>query len=356
MCSIHLLLIALAVSRFAAAQSFDCKLAKSPREHAVCSHQRLAALDNAVSAAYKSLRAQLSPESAALVQSDQREWLHWLDAVCPAHGKGIADDINRCLSREYTNRERDLKQFVTVGSMRIFLRSHFLYKAGSSNGELLADNDPGFGYGTLRWPQIDIPSARPNPAYTKWNNAVKNRATKLAGGINSEDKNAAFDNAIDDSGTIDGFYIVEAANGRFINVSLLDSTYGWGAAHPLTYQSSFLWWLDRNRELTISDIFTPRSDWEGKVTVLAVGNLRAQPAFKDLTDDVERAVKEAVSDVTTWTLTHDSLTITFGQYAIGPYSDGMPEAHIPWGDLKSYLGPDFQPTTLPAPVSKPNTR
>jgi hypothetical protein len=80
---------------------------------------------------------------------------------------------------------------------------------------------------------------------------------------------------------------------------------------------------------------------------LAVGSLRAQPAFKDLTDDVEVPFKEAASDVTAWTLTHDSLTITFGQYAIGPYSDGMPEAHIPWGDLKSYLAPDFQPTTLP---------
>lgn len=64
--SIHFLLITLAVSRFAAAQSFQCKLAKSPREQAVCSHEKLSALDSAVSAAYKSLRAQLSsnPTSA----------------------------------------------------------------------------------------------------------------------------------------------------------------------------------------------------------------------------------------------------------------------------------------------------
>lgn len=353
--SIHILLIALAVSRFAAAQSFDCKLAKSPREHAVCSREELAALDSAVSASYKSLRAQLSPESAVLVQSDQREWLHWLDVVWPANGKGIADDMNRCLSQEYTSRERDLKQFVTIGSTRLFVRSHFLYKAGSSNGELLADNDPGFGYGALRWPQIDIALARPNPAYAKWNSVVKNRATKLAVGINLEDKNATFDTAIDDAGTIDGFYIVEAANGRFIDVNLFDMTYGWGAAHPLTDQMSFLWWLDRNRELTSSDIFLPHSDWEDKLTVLVIRNLRTQPDFKDLSDDVGKLVKEAVSDVNTWTLTRDSLTITFGQYAIGPCSDGMPEAHIAWDDLKSYLAPDFQPTTLPAPISKPNT-
>ena len=72
------------------------------------------------------------PESAALVESDQREWLHWLDVVCPTHGNGIADDMNRCLSNEYTNRERDLKQVAHIGNTLLFPRSHFLYKAGSS--------------------------------------------------------------------------------------------------------------------------------------------------------------------------------------------------------------------------------
>lgn len=353
--SIHILLLALAFSPFAAAQSFDCKLAKSPREHAVCSDKELAALDSAVSAAYKSLRAQLSPESAALVQSDQREWLHWLDVVCPAHGKGIADDMNRCLVNEYTNREHDLKQVAHIGNTLLFPRSHFLYKAGSSNEERVADNDPGFGYGTLRWPQIDIQPAQPNPVYSEWNSAVKKQASKLAIGIDPEDKNATFDTAVDASGTIDGFYTVEAANDRFIDVSLIDSGYGWGAAHPLTGQTSFLWWLDRNRALTISDVFTPHSDWQDKLSALALSNLRAQPDLKDmLGDDIEKAVKETVSDLTTWTPTRDGLTITFGQYAIGPYAAGMPEAHIAWTDLKPYVAPDLQPATLPAPTPKTN--
>ncbi|HVW11084.1 MAG TPA: lysozyme inhibitor LprI family protein [Bryobacteraceae bacterium] len=262
--SIHLLLITLAFSRFAAAQSFDCNLAKSPREHAVCSHEKLAAFDSAVSTAYKSLRAHLSPESAALVQSDQREWLHWLDFICPAKGRGIASDINRCLLQEYTDRERDLQQSMTIGGMRLFLRSHFLYRAGNSNGELLAGNDPGFGYGALRWPEIDIPLAQPDPAWNAWNSAVKNRAAKLAVGVRPDEKKATFDTAVEDSGTIDGFYTVEAANEKFIDVSLIDMSYGWGAAHPLTNKSSFHWWLDRNRELASSDVFLPHSDWEDK--------------------------------------------------------------------------------------------
>jgi uncharacterized protein YecT (DUF1311 family) len=352
--TVHILLLTLGLCSFATAQSFDCKLAKSQREQSVCSDQKLAALDTAVSAAYKSLRAQLSFESAALVQSDQREWLHWLDVVCPAHGKGIADDMNGCLVSEYTNREHDLKQVVHIGSTLLFLRSHFLYKAGSPNEENVADNAPGFGYGSLHWLQIDIQPPRPNPAYAEWDSAVKKKAAKLAVGIDPEDKNATFDTAVDDSGTIDGFYIVEAANDRFIAVSLFNSGYGWGAAHPLTGRTSFLWWLDRNRELTISDVFITRSGWQDKLTTLVVRNLRSRPDLKDmLGNDIGKAVKETVSDPTTWTPTRDGLTITFGQYAIAAYAAGMPEAHIPWSDLKPYLAPDLQPTTLPAPVHNP---
>jgi len=349
----QILLLVPTLSSLAVAQSFDCKLARSPREIAICSDEKLAVLDSAVSAAYKSLRAQISPESAALVQADQREWLHWLDVACPANGKGIAEDMNRCLSSEYMNRERELKQHVQIGSMFLFPRSHFLYKADNSNEERVAANDPGFGYGVLRWPQIDTPPARPSSVYSEWNSAVKKKAARLAVGVDSENKNATFDTAVDAFGTVDGFYIIEAVNDRFIDVSLIDSGYGWGAAHPLTSQTSFLWWLDRNRELTVSDVFNPQNNWQDKLTALSINNLRAQPDLKDmLGNDIEKAVKKTVSDPTNWTLTREGLTITFGQYAIGPYAAGMPESHIPWTKLKPYVAPDLRPASLPAPAPK----
>jgi Protein of unknown function (DUF3298) len=73
-----------------------------------------------------------------------------------------------------------------------------------------------------------------------------------------------------------------------------------------------------------------------------------------LWNDIDKAVNETVSDVTAWTPTREGLTITFGQYAIAPYAAGMLEAHITWSDMKSYLAPDLQPKTLPAPIPKPN--
>ena len=84
--------------------------------------------------------------------------------------------MNRCLAGEYASREHDLKKVVHFGHTLIFPRSHFVYKAGNSNEERGADNDPGFGYGGLRWPQIDIQPVRTNPAYVEWNSAVKKKA------------------------------------------------------------------------------------------------------------------------------------------------------------------------------------
>ena len=252
--SIHLLLIALAVSRFAAAQSFDCKLAKSPREHAVCSCKKNLPHSITPSPPLTSpFATELSPESAALVQLDQREWLRWLDVICPAHGKR---NRRRYQSLPVTGIHESRARSQTICNYRqhASLRSFSLPLQGwGSQTENFLPQRPGFW---LRHTPLATDRYRnllrlilPTPSGIA---PLRIGRRKLAVGINPEDKNATFDTAIDDSGTIDGFYIVEAANGRFIDVNLFDNDLRLGLlAHPLTDKSSFLWWLDRNRELTI---------------------------------------------------------------------------------------------------------
>ena len=332
----------------ALAQSFDCKLATTPREKTICADTRLQALDAELAAAYKSLRAQLSPASAGLVQSDQREWLHWLDLVCPTHGKGIADDQTRCLQNQYFTRVHDMQHVTHVGNTLIFCRSHFLYKPGNTAPS--NPIDPGFGFGSLRWPQID----NPNAAQATWNKAAATRAAQLAVGF-SNLQNATFDTAVDPSGIIDAYYTIDAANDRLINVTFTDGAYPWGAAHPTANRTSFLWWLDRSRPLTASDIFRGDSAWQQNIVPLAIASLQSNADIKDMLwkgNQLQQAVQSAVLEPVNWTLTRDGLTITFGQYAVGPYVLGMPEAHIPWDQLTPYLQPTLNPTTLPAPTPK----
>jgi uncharacterized protein len=350
--TIVLLLTLSAIPAFA--QSFDCKLAQSSREKTICADTRLPALDAELDANYKSLRAQLSPESAAQVQSDQREWLHWIDLVCPANGKGAAANQASCLQNQYFTRVNDLKHITPLGSTVIFPRAHFLYKPG--NTQPANPIDPGFGYGSLRWPQIDIKPDKPNAAQTTFNSAAKLRAAELAVGFSNENT-ATFDTAVDASGAIDAYYNIEAANDRLIDVTFTDGAYPWGAAHPTASRTSFLWWLDQSRELTASDIFQRDSAWQQGIVPLTIDSLNANADIKQWLwkgSQLQGAVQSAVLEPANWTPTRDGLTITFGQYAVGPYSIGMPEAHLSWTDLKPYLEPTFNPRTLPAPIPKQN--
>ena len=341
-----------ALSLPACAQSFDCKLAQTPREKIVCADTRLSALDAEIAANFKVLSAQLSPQSAALVLADQSEWLRWIDLVCPVNGKGAAADQTRCLQNQYFTRAHDFNKTAPLGNTIIFPRFHFLFKAGSA----ATSNpiSPGFGYGSLRWPQIDIKPDKPNAAQTAWNNAIKVRASKLAIGF-TQDQNAAFDTAVDPQGVIDAYFTVEAANDRLIDVTFTDGTYGWGAAHPISGSTSFLWWLDQNRELTATDIFWIDSGWQQKLVPLAIASLNANPDIKDMLwkgAQLNQAVQSAVPEPVNWTITRDGLGIIFGQYSVGPYVIGMPRAHLPWSQIKPMLAHGFNPTTLPAPVPK----
>ena len=268
--------------------------------------------------------------------------------------KRAAENQTRCLQNLYFTRAQDLDKITHLGNTIIFPRAHFLYRPGSpdTNNPI----SPGYGYGSLRWPQIDIKPDKPNAAYTTWNNAAKTRAAKLAVGF-SNNNHATFDTAVDPAGTIDAYFTIAAANDHLIDITFTDGTYSWGAAHPISGSTSFLWWLDRNRELTTTDIFWMDSGWQQQLVPLATASLQSNPEIKDMLwkgDQLNKAVRSAVPEPANWTLTRDGLSITFSQYSVGPYVIGMPQAHLTWAQLKPYLAHGFQPSTLPAPAPKPN--
>jgi len=346
-----LLLTLLSISTHA--QSFDCKLAKTPREKIICDDTRLQALDSEIAANYKTLRAQLSPASAALVQSDQREWLRWIDLVCPPNGTGAAANQTQCLQNNYFTRAHDFTKTAHLGNTIIFPRAHFLYKTGAIGNNPI---NPGFGYGSLRWPQIDIKPDKPSAAYTTWNNAAQTKAAQLAVGF-SNTPNATFDTAVDASGSIDAYFTIDAVNDRLIDITFTDGAYPWGAAHPTANRTSFLFWLDQNRPLTATDIFWTDSGWQQKIVPFAIASLQSNAEIKNMLwkgNQLQQAVQSAVPEPDNWTPTSSGLTITFGQYAVGPYFIGMPQAHLTWTQLKPLLAHGFNPSTLPAPVPKPN--
>jgi len=350
-------IVVLALASAAAAQVPDCKLAQSPREHAICSDARLRALDAQISAAYTSLLAQLSAESAALVQSDQSEWLRWIDLICPAHGKGVASDQTRCLYNQYGARARDLKQTAQIGSAVIFPRARFLYRTADQSFQPHTRDYPGFGYGALRWPQIDLKSGPLPPSCAAFNEAIQSHAGKFGAGPFDAGQSVTFDTAVNASETIDAAYTIDAANDRLLEISLFTVNYLWvSGAAPLTTRTSFLWWLDKNRELTADDIFASDSPWRQFVPSVATARLQDNTALKPLLRGdatIEGAVQQSAVLPSNWILTHNGLRIIFPVGMVAANPAGMPRVFISWNDLNFVLGSNFDHSTLPPPLPKP---
>ncbi len=404
--SIYALLLTLALSPLAVAQSSNCKLAQSPREQAICASPRLTALDAEIATAYKSLREQLSPQNAALVESDQREWSQWIDLVCrdqvarpktpgstaspaptgpprhfgnlgaPGQGPGslagtdAATSLSHCLQDQYAARARDFKKTAHLGSAIIFSRAHFLYKsedqlykpADGLNAAAIRNvsgpDYPGFGYGALRWPEIDRKSGELAPVEKAWNAAIQTRARKLGAGIFDAEQNPAFDTAVNALEDIDADYVLDAANDRLLEVSLLVSSHLWvSGASPFTIRSSFLWWLDRNRELTPEDVFLPISAWAEFLSSVATGRLQANERLKPLLRDdsaLASVVEELAPETSNWTLTRNGLTVTFSPGTVAGNPAGMSRVFVSWEDLKPFLEPTLNPTTLPTRLPRPD--
>lgn len=335
-----LLLLALAAPACRAA-GMNCAQAKTFREKTVCDTPALYALDSRLTAAYSADRAALSPAGAALVQSDQREWLRWIDTACPAGYPGDGGPVG-CLTAEYQGRVDELKSSVQhIGGWTFFTRTHYVYAAGEPDPQSL---DPGYGDGKFAWPQID----NPTPAQEAFNQAVLEATVHLVNDPST--KHPSLDTAVDASGTHDEGYSIAAANGRLVEIDLSDGYYSWGAAHPQTSLSTFAWWMDSGRALTVNDVFRADSGWRAALLPLVLTKLRKDPGPDALWTGAElrKGVDQGDASPRSWNICRDSFTITFNSYQVAAYAFGFPSVTFKWPELAKYLAPALQPATLPA--------
>ena len=346
------LFLLLAFSTAAAAQSpgSGCDSARTPREHMVCADPKLAELDARVSMAYKNLESFLSQPAADAVKADRQEWLQWLDKVCPPAGDKIHDAAG-CLEQRYDEEANELaNEPLHADGLVIYPRTHFVFVAGQPTPkEQPAGNDPGYGDGAFEWPQID----NPTPAQQAWNAAIL-EATISGSGFGQKRPKTLGD-TVDSGGYVDESYTISAANKSFIDVQLESSSYGWGAAHPLTGNVSFSWWLSKGRALVADDVFATNSGWHETLVPLTLAKLQQDPGPEALwqpgpyigKNQLHDAIADGVAHPESWTVSSEGITITFGQYAVGPYSSGMPSAHFSWPELQPMLASGFDPAALP---------
>lgn len=88
------------------AASFDCKLAKSPTEKAICSDPALSLMDEKLNIAFKATREQWGGAAREYVLNDQRSWL--LDVNSEYQGQTNKQAAMRQLKERYRKRNRHL--------------------------------------------------------------------------------------------------------------------------------------------------------------------------------------------------------------------------------------------------------
>jgi uncharacterized protein len=86
----------------AEAQTFNCRTARQPAERAICQSNLLSALDVQMSNLYFRLIGSVGPQTARLIQADQRGWLQARNSCGYDFG---------CLESEYRRRIFELRSY-----------------------------------------------------------------------------------------------------------------------------------------------------------------------------------------------------------------------------------------------------
>jgi hypothetical protein len=130
---------------------------------------------------------------------------------------------------------------------------------------------------------------------------------------------------------------------NMVSPELLSLTLRWvddtSPAHDATSISTMNYDLAGGQRISLLDLFT---DQEGALTIISAES-RTQ-LIKLLGSDYDPTVAEPGSaalptNFANWALTPAGLRITFDEYQVGTFADGMPTVVIPWAKLQNVMIP-----------------
>jgi hypothetical protein len=129
-----------------------------------------------------------------------------------------------------------------------------------------------------------------------------------------------------------------------VSYDLVSLTLRWvddtSAVHPATNIETLTYALNSGERLNFGQVF---SDEQAALTIIAT-QARAQLS-KSLGADydptiVQGGTEPVGANYTNWALTRSGLRVTFAEYQVGNFGDGLPAVLIPWSSLRSALRTD----------------
>lgn len=112
--------------------------------------------------------------------------------------------------------------------------------------------------------------------------------------------------------------------------------YSDGAAHPGHYSRTLSYDLGAGRQLALSDLFLPDSDYLGAIAQYCFAELNKNPGFDPV---FQQGAAPTAENYHNWNITPGGLLITFDEYQVMPYASGPQTVTVPYDVLKAILDP-----------------
>jgi uncharacterized protein len=294
----------------AAGAPVDCARARSAMEKRICTDPRIAAADEARAAAYRQVLEQLSEPARALVRQGERQWVTFVETVCPPNR-----EMTSCLAERYAERQAQLAEAVTKRADLTIYRVDGFEARPATRAAATSRH--------IAYPRLD-------------------RSDEAAGAFNRRMAALAKDaSSTADGDEIDVDFELYLTLPQLVSGQFTVSTYTRGAAHPAAQLVSFKWLLAAGRDLRAEDLFDGAGPWR-----TALGGLCAD-AFADFDNRAEFCAPDKL-DFDAWTIEAEGVGVQFQQYEIGPYAIGAPKEIIAWDKLSPWLVGN-PPFPIPAP-------
>ena len=303
--------------------AFDCKLAASLSEKAICADPKALAADADLGKAYEALRATLDAGQRGELGKAQSRWLKTRDANC---AEKTGNELSVCLEGESKKRAKFLAGVPESGP--------------GGKGKLV----PFFQVekGGAGRTDVDVEVfkfANPStPAEKVFNADIE----KLIGDFAQPDKGDTSDSY--------SFYAdttLTYVSPRLISAQTVTSTFN-GGPHPMIQSTSSNIDVAAGGEATFANMLDKKAAQEvfdSCAKQVLKQKKETEGADADLSADAIKNLNETVasvsSDLALWSFYADKAVITYDQDVVGAHGEGAFDCTIPYTQLRPLVKPGF---------------
>jgi uncharacterized protein YecT (DUF1311 family) len=328
------ILLLLGTAPMVRAASFDCKLAKTPQEKAICASAELGKADEALASAYKIALGGLSPTMSREVRNDEGEWLRWVGTICDAGKVQLGATLAKCMVGEYRERAEILARLQQRHGGLLFVTRTRALAVADKPGEEHGFDHARWGTLVASWPEAVSDAAE----WKAWTAGVEAETVAAPEGRAVAGWNAEWASGQDATVDAELGRIGEGRVTTHIGVEMM----GHGAAHPNEFGESFHWMLKEQREMKVADVFQPGSGWAKVVTARCERGLKKQlGADYEYIDPMDKSVGEVITTPHNWDMDAKGLTISFPEYTVTPRAEPADDVMVPWAELQPFLEATF---------------